>query len=217
MNTKFHHKICVASSRFFDKQHGADFQLFFFFLFLIALCILSGFFVAVVWSIIIFVQYDDIESMCAFVNPPFTFLFFAVYSPCICEHSSHNQIFQLQYHHKDEADSMQELFYCLCPKGLSCIATLFFQVLFTKVSIAVLGPPQFFSCSLLSSCCYFQGSCTLGWSEKNFLFPITFPGVRKVGIWSKNMLESGFAWLHAKWPCYLPLVVRQTQVLQNLS
>ena len=39
---------------------------------------------------------------------------------------------------------------------------------------------------------------TLGWSEKTFLFPITFPGVRKVGIWSKNMLESGFAWLHAK-------------------
>ena len=39
---------------------------------------------------------------------------------------------------------------------------------------------------------------SIGWSEKTFLFPITFPGVRKVGIWSKNMLESDFAWLHAK-------------------
>ena len=40
--------------------------------------------------------------------------------------------------------------------------------------------------------------CVLGWSEKTFLFPNIFPGVRKVGIWSKNMLESDFAWLHAK-------------------
>ena len=38
----------------------------------------------------------------------------------------------------------------------------------------------------------------LGWSEKNFLFQINFPGVKKVGIWSKNMFKSGFAWLHAK-------------------
>ena len=46
--------------------------------------------------------------------------------------------------------------------------------------------------------------CSLGWSEKNFLFQIDFPGVTKVGIWSKNMFKSGFAWLQAKMAVLLP-------------
>ena len=45
-----------------------------------------------------------------------------------------------------------------------------------------------------------------------------FPGVRKVGIWSENMLKSGSAWLQAKIAeLPPPLVVCQAQILQNLS
>ena len=40
--------------------------------------------------------------------------------------------------------------------------------------------------------------CTIGRSEKNFLFQINFPGVKKVSILSENMVKSGFAWLQAK-------------------
>ena len=40
--------------------------------------------------------------------------------------------------------------------------------------------------------------CTVGWNGKNFLFQINFPGVKQVGIWSENMIKSGFVWLQAK-------------------
>ena len=44
----------------------------------------------------------------------------------------------------------------------------------------------------------FSGLYALGWSEKNFLFRINFPGLKKVGIWTENMIKIGFAWSQTK-------------------